>query len=156
MPCLSAFRSSPTTNIATQMARYSRIGTYWSRGELNGLLSYCRIRSLATWGFILPFQSSLSLSQSSPEGGIGFCLALDHLFKGGSFGNDHFEEYAGSANSVPSGQDPDSLPYYVRAHAEQPGNFRFSTNNRRFYVPIVGWLNEAYSLRAPWPSDVAH
>src|SRR2546426_2392467 len=90
-----------------------------------------------------PFQSSSSPPQSSPEGGIGFRLALEHLFKRRSFGNDQFEEYAGSANSVSSGQDPDPLPHYVRAHAEQPRNFRFSTNNRRFYVPIVGGLNEA-------------
>src|SRR2546425_2743825 len=49
----------------------------------------------------------------------------------------------GSANSVSSGQDPDPLPHSVRTHTEQPRNFRFSTNNRRFYVSIIGGLNEA-------------
>src|SRR5437762_8088027 len=76
------------------------------------------------------FQSSLSLSQSSPEGGIGFRLALEHLFKRRSFGNDQFEEYAGSANSVSSGQDPDPLPHYVRAHAEDRKSTRLNSSHR--------------------------
>src|SRR5260370_38687765 len=101
-------------------------------------------------------QSSLSLSQSSPKGGIGFRLTLDHLFKRRSFRNNQSEKYARSANSVSSGQDPDSLPHYVRAYPEQPSNFRFSTNNRRFHVPIVGGLDEAQSFRTPGPSGAAH
>lgn len=94
----------------------------------------------------------MSRSQSSPEGWIGFRLALEHLFKGRSIWNDQIQEHAGSANSVSTGQDPDPLPHYVRADAEQPGNFRFSANNRRLNVPIVDGLNEAQSLRAPGSS----
>ena len=52
---------------------------------------------------LLPSQSSLVCSQSSSEGGIGFRLALEHFFERRSFGNDQFEEYPGSANSVSSG-----------------------------------------------------
>src|SRR5437660_4803290 len=63
------------------------------------------------------FQSSLSLSQSSPEGGIGFGLALEHLFKRRSFVNDQFEEYAGSANSVSSCLYREPLTNYVIDHA---------------------------------------